>query len=185
MIWMPTKRLFAAALLGVFIASPARAQLSSGPDVGSSVAPLRLAVITGTDAGQEFNVTERRGAMPTIYIFIQADKWDRPIARFLRTLDDELRKDRSDVAVIVAWLTDDVEGAKEYLPKAQQSIQLSQTSLAVYAGDKSGPPGWGIHPSAHLTAIIAVDGRVVASFGYRSLNETNVPEVLAKLPAAK
>src|SRR5262245_21988441 len=116
---------FWAALLGLLATSYARAQLNSGPDVGSNVAPLRVAVITGNDAGEELDVAARRGAMPTIYIFIQAEKWDRPLARFLRVLDDELRKDRSDVAVIATWLTGDVEGAKDYLPKAQQSIQLS------------------------------------------------------------
>jgi hypothetical protein len=165
--------------------SQAGAQLSSGPDVASHITPLRVVVVTGDSAGEELDVTQRRGSMPTIYIFIQADKWDRPIARFLRTLDDELRKDRTDVSAIATWLTDDVEGAKDYLPKAQQSLQFSQTSLAVFPGDKNGPPGWTIHPGAHLTAVIAKDSRVIASFGFRSLNETNVPEVMAKLPAAK
>lgn len=175
---------FTAAVL-FLVASQACAQLNSGPDPGSNISPLRVAVITGENAGETLDVAQRRGAMPTIYIFIQADKWDRPLARFLRALDDDLRKDRSDVAVIVTWLTDDVETAKDYLPKAQQSIQLSQTSLAVFPGDKNGPTGWSIDSRAHLTAVIASDSRVVAKFAYRSLNETNVPEVLAKLPPAK
>jgi hypothetical protein len=177
-------RLFGTLLL-LLAASQARAQLNSGPKAGSQVSPLRVAVVTGDYAGDELDVTDRRGGMPTIYIFIQADKWARPVARFLRTLDDELRKDRTDVAVIATWLADDVEATKDYLPKAQQSLQLAQTSLAVFPGDKNGPPVWSIDPRAHLTAVVAGHSRVVASFGYRSLNETNVPEVLAKLPAAK
>jgi hypothetical protein len=179
------KTLVSGALIVLLAASQAAAQLNSGPDVGSNIPPLRAAVVTGDNAGQELDVAQRRGAMPTVYIFIQADKWDRPVARFLRTLDDELRKNRTDVAAVATWLTDDVEGAKDYLPKAQQSLQLSQTSLAVFAGDKNGPPGWGINTSAHLTAVIATDSRVIASFAYRSLNETNAPELLAKLPSAK
>jgi hypothetical protein len=179
------KTVFFTAAFLLLVASQACAQLNSGPDPGSDISPLRVAVITGENAGETLDVAQRRGVMPTIYIFIQADKWDRPLARFLRALDDDLRKDRSDVAVIVTWLTDDVEAAKDYLPKAQQSIQLSQTSLAVFPGDKNGPTGWSIHSGAHLTAVIATDGRVLARFGYRSLNETNVPEVVAKLPPAK
>ena len=34
-------------------------------------------------------------------------------------------------------------------------------------------------------AVVTGGSRVVASLGYRSLNETNVPEVVAKLPPAK
>ena len=178
------KSIFAAIFVLIF-ASQIRAQLNSGPDPGSNISPLRVAVITGENAGETLEVAQRRGALPTIYIFIQADKWDRPLARFLRALDDDLRKDRSDVAVVVTWLTDDVEAAKDYLPKAQQSIQLSQTSLAVSPGDKNGPTGWSIDARAHLTAVVASDSRVVAKFAYRSLNETNVPEVIAKLPPVK
>ncbi len=174
------------AALGLLLAaSQARAQINSGPDPGSNISPLRVAVLTGENAGETLDVAERRGPLPTIYIFIQADKWDRPLARFLRVLDDELRKDRSDMDVIVTWLTDDIKAAKDYLPKAQQSLQLVQTSLAVFPGDKNGPQGWSIDSRAHLTAIIACDSRVTERFGYRSLNETNVPEVLEKLPAVK
>jgi hypothetical protein len=182
---LPMKTLLPAVSLVLFAASTVCAQLNSGPTDGSPVPALRIAVLTGNNADEELDIAKQRGPMPTIYIFIQADKWDRPVARFLRTLDDELRKDRTDVAIIATWLTDDVQATKDYLPNAQQSLQLAQTSLALFPGDKNGPPGWGIHPGAHLTAVIAADSRVVASFGYRSLNETNVPEVLAKLPAAK
>ena len=176
------KTFFSVAVLFVVLTTSARAQLNSGPDAGASVAPLSVAVVTGNDAGAELDVVKQRDGLPTIYIFIQSDKWDRPIARFLRALDDELGKDRPDVAVIATWLTDNVETTKDYLPKAQQSLQLRQTSLAVFPGDKNDPPGWSIHPSAHLTAVIVGGSRVLASLGYRSLNETNVPEVVAKLP---
>src|SRR5207247_3402432 len=109
------KTFFSVAVLFVVLTTSARAQLNSGPDAGASVAPLRIAVVTGNDAGAELDVVKQRDGMPTIYIFIQADKWDRPVARFLHTLDDELRKDRPDVAVIATWLTDNVETTKDYL----------------------------------------------------------------------
>ena len=164
-------------------ASLAHGQVQSGPDRGSQLTPLKVASIIGDGAGEELDFVARREGRPTLYLFVQADKWDRPVARFMSTLDKELAKSRSDVAIVAVWLTDDVEKSKEYLPRAQQSINLSQTTLAVYPGDKNGPAGWSINSGAHLTAIVAEKGRVVASFGYRSLNETNVPEVLAKLTA--
>ena len=156
-------------------------QIQSGPDRGSKLEPLKVSVVVGDGAGEELDLAARRGGQPTIYLFVQADKWDRPVARFMSTLDKELVKSRSDVAVVAVWLTDDVEKSKEYLPRAQQSINFSQTALTVFPGDKNGPVGWSIHSGAHLTAVVAENSRVVASFGFRSLNETNVPEVLSKL----
>src|SRR5438046_60609 len=120
-------------------------QTTSGPDAGSPIQPLNVVAVTGDGAGEQLDFAAHRKGRPTLFAFVQADKWDRPIARFLATLDKELNKDRSDVAVVAVWLTDDVEKAKDYLPLAQQSLRLSQTTLAVWPGDKNGPPGWSIN----------------------------------------
>jgi hypothetical protein len=144
--------------------------------------PLKVFVATGDQAGQEVDYVAAREGKPTIYAFVQADKWDRPVARFLRTLDEELSKDRKEIALVIVWLTDDVEKGKDYLPRAQESVKLAQGVWTVYPGTKDGPGGWGLNDSLHLTAVIADQGEARAGLGYRSLNETNVPEVLAKLP---
>src|SRR5262245_35869174 len=104
--------------LGIVIAFQAglAAQTDSGPSKGSKIEPLKVAAVTGDDAGQDVDFAAKRADKPTVFLFIQADKWDRPVARFLATLDQELRKDRQDVAVIAVWLTEDVEKSKEYLP---------------------------------------------------------------------
>ena len=173
---------FAAFLL---LSSSLPAQTNSGPSAGSKIEPLKVIAVTGDDAGQELDFAAKHAGKPAIFVFIQADKWDRPVARFLKVLDQELDKDRRDVAIIAVWLTEDVEKTKEYLPRAQDSIKLSQTVLAVYPGDKNGPPGWSINSGAHLTAILASDNRVTAAFGFRSVNDLDVPNVLAKLPPKK
>ena len=85
----------------------------------------------------------------------------------------------------IRWLTDDADKAKEYLPKAQMSLKLERTTFAVHPGDKNGPTGWAVNNDAHLTAVVAVKGQVAASLGYRSVNETDVPAVLKKLPPKK
>ena len=43
---------------------------------------------------------------------------------------------------------------------------------------------WAINPDAHLTAVVAHEGKVVKSFGYRSVNETDAPEVVKRLKKA-
>jgi hypothetical protein len=170
-----------AAMLLILAPSLAAAEAESGPAAGREVAALKVFVATGDDAGKEIDVAAARGAKPTVYIFVAADKWDRPLARFIKTLDEELTRSKSEARVFAVWLTDDVEKSKEYLPRAQQSIKLEQSALAVYPGEVGGPEGWSINDSVHLTAVVAHGGKVTASFGYRSVNETDVPAVLEKI----
>ncbi len=158
-----------------------RAQVESGPAADSKVEPLKVAVATGDAAGKELDFAAERKEKPTLFVFVQADRWDRPAARFLRALDEALARDRKDVLVLAVWLTDDVAKAKDYLPRAQESLKLSQTTFAVHPGDKGGPANWGINTDAHLTAVVAQGGKVRASFGFRSVNETDVPAVLKGL----
>src|SRR5438067_4307298 len=84
------------------------AQTTSGPDAGSPIQPLNIAVVTGDGAGEQLDFAARRKRQPTVFAFVQADKWDRPVARFLATLDKELSKDRPEVACVAVWLTDHV-----------------------------------------------------------------------------
>jgi hypothetical protein len=176
-LWMGT------SLLLCLVVAPGtlRAQVESGPSAGSKIEVLKVVAATGDNAGKEADYAKERKDKPTIFVFVQADKWDRPTARFLRALDEALVKDYKDVQIIAVWLTDDVAKAKEYLPKAQESLKLSQTTFAVHPGEKSGPAGWGINADAHVTAVVARDQKVTASFGFGSLNETDAPAVLKKL----
>ena len=157
------------------------AQVESGPRAGSKVEALKVVTATGDNAGKELDYAAERNEKPTVFVFVQADKWDRPLARFLKTLDRELIKSRKDTHVVAIWLTDDADKAKEYLLRAQESLKLEQTTFAVYPGEKGGPAGWGINTDAHLTAIVAQDRKVTASLGFRSVNETDVPAVLKHL----
>jgi hypothetical protein len=169
----------------VFVPGTLQAQVESGPPAGSNVPVLKVVAATGDTAGKEVDYATERKERPTLFVFVRAEHWDRPMARFLRALDQALAKHRKDVHVIAVWLTDDAAKAKEYLPKAQEALQLSQTTFAVYAGDKGGPAGWGINADAHLTAVVAQERTVRASFGFRSVNETDAPSVLKKLKPNK
>ena len=53
--------------------------------------PLKVFDATGSYKDQEVDYTAERKDQPTIYIFIQADRWDRPMARFLKKLDEGWR----------------------------------------------------------------------------------------------
>src|SRR2546423_14827793 len=94
--------IFSAAIL-LSLTGSLRAQTNSGPASGSPIEPLKVLAVTGDDAGQELDFAAKRAGKPTLYVFVQADKFDRPLARFLAVLDKELSKDRPAVEVIAVW----------------------------------------------------------------------------------
>ncbi|MEQ2007994.1 MAG: hypothetical protein ABMA26_14450 [Limisphaerales bacterium] len=158
-----------------------RAAIESGPAVDSALPELKADAATGDDAGKKVAFTTTRKGKPTIYVFVRGDKFDRPIGRYLKTLDKALVEMGKDAHVVAVWITDDVDKTREYLPKVQQSIKLEATTFAFYAEDKNGPNAWAINDRAHVTTIVTDGTKVKARFAEQSLNETNVPEVTAAL----
>jgi hypothetical protein len=172
------------SMFGLGLAATAAADPISGPEPGSAVAALPVFAATGSAAEKELDYAQQRGDKPTVYVFILQDRWGRPAARFLCELDQKLRENAADSEVVVVWLTGDVDAAKAYLPKAQMSLRMTDTALTVFQGAVAGPEGWAINDQADLTAVVANKGKVAARFGFVSVNETVVPDVLAELKKA-
>jgi hypothetical protein len=168
---------YACLALVLCLTQIVRAQdVSSGPEKGKNVPELKVYDVTGENKDKELNYVKERKDKTTVYLVIHASKFDRPMAQFMKKLDETVAKDEG-VYVVAVWLTDDTDKTKNYLPKAQQSLQFNNTALTYFPGDKEGPKDWNINGDAHLTAVVAHNGKVVALFGYQSLNGTNVPAV--------
>jgi hypothetical protein len=172
------------ALLSLLLAASASwaQDVTSGPTKGEEVPALKVFDATGPHKDKDVDYAAERGDKPTVYVFIQADQWDRPMARFLKKLDGVLDQDAFLVAV---WLTDDPAKTKEYLPLAQQSLQFQSAALTCFTGEKAGPKGWNLNADAHATVVVASRRKVAATFGYRSVNETDVPAVRDALKEAR
>jgi hypothetical protein len=153
----------------------------SGPAADSAVAPFSVYAVAGEVENQTVDFVAKREGKPTIYCFIPKDKWSRPSARLLKTLDDTIDDVAAEGALVAVWVTDDPAASKEYLPKAQQSLQLSRTALTVYEQAATGPAEWGINTDVHLTIVATKDGKVRKSFAFMSANETDAEAVLATL----
>lgn len=162
-------------------ARPIRADLASGPEVVKKLPALKVYAVAGLHQGKEVDYAADRKGKPTVYVFIQADQWNRPSARFLRALEAGVRKDRADAYVVAVWLTDKPEATKAYLPRAQQALQFTATALTFFKGAKTGPDGWGINPDACITAVVSHNRKVAGTFAYGSINETDAPKVAAAL----
>jgi hypothetical protein len=171
-----------AVLPTLLLAAAALAQVPSGPSTGEKIEPLRVFDATGPNKDKELDYAAERKDRPTVYVFIR--EWDRPVARFLKVLDGALNSEGGDAATVAVWLTDDKAGTKEYLPRAQQSLQMQKTAFTVFLGDRLGPDGWSINPNAFVTVVVAAKGKTAASFGYNSINDTDVRRVHQELKKA-
>jgi hypothetical protein len=172
------------ALLLPLLTLPARAQdVASGPDKGAKVSELKVYDVTGLHKEKDVDYAKERKDKPTVYLFVNAEKFDRPMNRFMKTLDGDVKKDVEGAYVVAVWLTGDADKTKEFLPRVQQSVNYEVTALTVF-GDKAGPKGWNVNADAHLTAVVVSKGKVTATFGYQSLNETDVPKVKEALQKA-
>jgi hypothetical protein len=161
------------------------ADVASGPKAGDKVADFKAYGVLGVLEGKEGSYVKERKDEPTVFVFVQQEHWSRPMARFLKELDAK-GKEANDKSVVVAvWLSEKPAEAKDYLPRAQMSLNFSNTSLGVFEGEKSGPTDWGINTDAHCTVVVTHKGKVVESIALQSVNETDVKKVVEALKKAK
>jgi hypothetical protein len=160
-----------------FVAS-AWADVNSGPAVGTEMQELTVFGVTGDVQNEEVDFVAQREGNPTLYCFVPADKWNRQTARLMKALDDRISEVDPEAAIVAVWLTEDPDASKEYLPRAQQSLQLENTSLAVDTSDPLGPLEWAVNLNADFTVIVVQDGQVKRTFGFVSANDTLADTVI-------
>jgi hypothetical protein len=101
-----------------------------GPDLGKPVPDLKSIQVTGEHTGKEINWKTEVKEKTTLFAFVRSDKWDRPTARLLKKIDDALGEDKqkqtSPAAITIIWVTKEQDKAKEYLPRAQQSLKCNK-----------------------------------------------------------
>jgi hypothetical protein len=175
-----------AVAVGVvlLLAAALRADPDSGPAAGSKAPPLKATAAHGDDAGKEVDFVDQRKDRPTVFVLVRADRWGRPMYRFLRGVDEILKKERDDVRVVAVWVGDEPEKSKEYLERAEPTLKMLMQTTFAYAG-KDGPKDWNVNADAHVTAVVVEGGKVAASLGFVSVNETDARDVVGKLKPKK
>jgi hypothetical protein len=163
----------------------ARAQdVTSGPTKDEKVPELKVLDLTGANKDKEIDYAADRKDKPTLYYLIDREKFTRPMNRFMKDMDAALKKDYPDAYVVAVFLTEDKDGVKEFLPRIQNSVQYEVTALTLFPGEKAGPKGWNVNGDAHITVVVANKGKVAATFGYNSINDTDVKGVVEALKKA-
>lgn len=152
----------------------------AGPDVGKPVPELKLTQIHGDQAGKEVDARELAKTTSTIFVTVRKDKWDRPVARVLRQLDEAVSKQDNKARIVLVWVSKDADHAKEYLPKAQQSLKLQASSWNLFNGEVYDAAGWQLSGDGPLNIIIAKAGKVHWGQAFGTVDE----KVAAKVTAA-
>src|SRR5437588_12086801 len=107
-------------LASLLLAARCPAQdVDSGPEIGKPVPVLKVFDGTGPNQDKDLDYAAERKEEPTIYVFVQADKWDRPMARFLRKLDEVVVKESVNAFVRAVCLTHHAEKAEQHLAVAR------------------------------------------------------------------
>jgi hypothetical protein len=161
------------------------ADVESGLKAGEKIPQLKAFGLVGDIREKSADFAKERGDKPTVYLFINAPKFDRPIARYMRELDQKVGEAAENVAVVAVWVGGDLDDNKKRLPLINQSLKFDRTAMACFEGAAPGPNGWGLNDEAHLTTVVAHKGKVIKSFAYRSTNEKDVPAVLTEVKKAK
>lgn len=168
------------SLLCVLLAVGADDGVASGPEKGAKVPALKVYDATGENKEKTVDYADLRKDKVTVYLIVGEGKFDRPMNRFMKALDDKIAADFEGVYGVAVFLTEDEDKTKEYLPKVQTSVKYDKTALTVFKG-KDGPKDWNVNSDAHLTVVLAKSGKVMARFGYKSINDTEVPNVVKEL----
>jgi hypothetical protein len=158
--------------------SVAGADLKSGPAVGDKVTALKVYAATGANADKDVDYAALRDGKPTVYLFVSAEHWDRPIARLVKTVDTSLPEASAQAEAVAVWLTDKADEAKDYLPKVQQSLRLQTTALTVFTGVKAGPADWNINGEASITIAVVHQNKVAAVFAHRTVADKDAAAVI-------
>jgi len=170
-----------AMLCGGF--TMAYADVASGPDVGKPLSPLKVRVVQEGQAGEPRDVLADHQEHPTVYLFLSAEKFDRPGAKYLRGVDEQIQKlqKRDPLAgLVIVWLTPDPEAGIKRVSGIQGSLRLLAGQWTVFAGE-AGPEGWGINEQATITTVISRGRDVGARMGYDVVDDADLPAFEAAL----
>lgn len=169
-----------SSLLMAFVSSTVAAAgglaSAAAAEVGKAPPPLQIELLQASGGYEATDAATAAGEKPIVFVLIPASRWDRPVGRFLKVLDDKLSGISATAEVRAVWLSGEADVTKEYLPKVVQSLQFQRTTLGVFP-DESGPEGWQPGGDVQALVVVAHRGKVTARYKFGSINDTDVPQV--------
>ncbi len=151
----------------------------SGPQPGEKLAPFKVMVALGDNAGHEVDPVAAADGKPTLLVFVH--KLTRPGMALTRGLT-AYAKSQSAQGVVsgIVWLDDDQAEAEAYLNRARGSLQfVVPVGVSVDGGE--GPGAYGLNRNVELTILVAKDNQVAANFALVQPSVSEAPMIAAEL----
>lgn len=169
---------FAATLMALCCAAPDN-KVESGPKADAKIPALKATFASGKYETQEIDIAGERKNDPTIYLFINNEKFDRPTGKLIRTIDSSLESMDEKMHAYAIWVGGDANVHRERLSRIHQSLKFEKTDLGWPSDAKL--EEWNISPDAILTIVVAKDGKVAKTFGWKTIQEGDYRKILQDL----
>ncbi len=151
----------------------------SGPQVGETLAPLKMIGVYDQSAGKEIDPVSVADGKPTLMVFVH--KLTRPGFALTRAITNYAESQSKHGAIAgIVWLDDDRAKAEEYLVRARKSLNLKvPVGISVDGGE--GPGAYGLNRNVELTILVAKDNKVTANFALIQPSVTEAARIAGEL----
>jgi hypothetical protein len=148
----------------------ARAEMTSGPQVGERVGAFTVTKVAGNAAdgiadGQHLCYRCKTGGKPVVMIFARSA--DEKLAKLLKKVEEEVAEHEDDKMMsFVNMIGADAESLKKAAADFVAKHDLKRIAFVVPDDVQHGPPDFKIAPDADVTVICYRDGKVQANHAF-------------------
>jgi len=165
--WVPAVVATVLALAATGMAGTARAEVTSGYQVGESVGAMTVTKVTGNPLdgvadGKTLCYRCKMGSRPVVMVFARTA--DEKLAKLLKKLDEEIEEHASaKLTGFVNMLGTDAESLKKDAAEFVKLHGLERIAFVVPEESANGPAEYKIAPDADLTVVCFKAGKVTAN----------------------
>jgi len=165
--WVPAVVATVLALAATGMAGTARAEVTSGYQVGESVGAMTVTKVTGNPLdgvadGKTLCYRCKMGSRPVVMVFARTA--DEKLAKLLKKLDEEIEEHASaKLTGFVNMLGTDAESLKKDAAEFVKLHGLERIAFVVPEESANGPAEYKIAPDADLTVVCFNAGKVTSN----------------------
>ncbi|MFM7107472.1 MAG: hypothetical protein ACKOZU_02525 [Planctomycetaceae bacterium] len=161
---------FLAVVAVLAMAVVARAEVTSGPQVGDRVGAFTVTKVAGNPGdgitdGQHLCYRCKTGAKPVVMVFARTA--DEKLAKLLKKVEEEVAEhEDKKMLSFVNMIGSDAESLKKAAADFVAKHDLKRIAFVVPDDAKDGPPDFKIAPDADVTVICYREGKVQANHAF-------------------
>ncbi|MFM7290564.1 MAG: hypothetical protein ACKO6B_04955 [Planctomycetia bacterium] len=165
--WFRTMAAVGIAVAATALAGVARAEVTSGQQVGESVGAMTVTKVTGNTLdgvpdGKTLCYRCKMGSRPVVMVFARTA--DDKLAKLLKKLDEEIEEHASaKLTGFVNMLGGDAESLKKDAAESVKLHGIERIAFVVPEESANGPADYKIAPDADLTIVCFKGGKVQAN----------------------